>query len=55
MGLRGENDLLEWTLWVTNVTNSEYMVIGFDVPIISGYAGVRGPPRQYGMTIRMRF
>ena len=54
-GLRTEDDLIEWTLWVTNVANSEYMVIGFDVPLISGYAGVRGPPRLYGTTIRLRF
>lgn len=54
-GLRTEDDFIEWTLWVTNVTNSEYLVIGFDVPLISGYAGVRAPPRLYGTTIRLRF
>ena len=40
---------------MTNVTDSNYFVIGFDVPVISGYAGVLGPPRQYGGTVRVRF
>ena len=54
-GFRTDDDLLEFTLWMTNVTDSNYFVIGFDVPIISGYAGVLGPPRQYGGTVRVRF
>jgi iron complex outermembrane receptor protein len=54
-GLRAEDDAWSLTLWATNVTNSEYLVIGFDVPIISGYAGVRGPPRQVGATLRLNF
>ena len=54
-GFRTDDDLLEFTLWMTNVTDSNYFVIGFDVPVISGYAGVLGPPRQYGGTVRVRF
>jgi iron complex outermembrane receptor protein len=54
-GLRAEDHAWSLTLWATNVTNSEYLVIGFDVPIISGYAGVRGPPRQVGATLRLNF
>ena len=54
-GFRTDDDLLEFTLWMTNVTDANYFVIGFDVPIISGYAGVLGPPRQYGGTVRVRF
>ena len=54
-GVRAEDELWELTFWMTNVTNSEYLVIGFDVPIISGFAGVRGPPRQFGATVRLLF
>ena len=54
-GLRAEDDSWSLTLWATNVTDSEYLVIGFDVPVISGYAGVRGPPRQVGATVRVNF
>jgi iron complex outermembrane receptor protein len=54
-GLRADDELWELTLWVDNVADSDYLVIGFDVPIISGYAGVKGPPRQYGGTVRVRF
>ena len=54
-GLKAEDDAWSLTLWATNVTDSEYLVIGFDVPVISGYAGVRGPPRQVGATLRLNF
>ena len=54
-GFRTDDDLWEFTLWMTNVTDSNYFVIGFDVPVISGYAGVLGPPRQFGGTLRVRF
>jgi len=54
-GFKASDDSWSLTAWATNVTNSEYLVIGFDVPILSGYAGVRGPPRQVGATLRMNF
>lgn len=54
-GVRADDDLWEFTLWMTNVSNSNYLVMGIDVPIVSGYAGVPGPPRQYGGTVRIRF
>ena len=54
-GVRAEDYGWSLTLWVTNLTDSEYLVTGFDVPIISGYAGVRGPPRQMGATVRFNF
>ncbi len=54
-GLRADDDLWELTLWMNNVAGSDYLVAGFDVPIISGYAGVMAPPRQYGGTVRIRF
>ena len=54
-GLRAESLLWELTLWVTNVSDSDYLVAGLDVPIVSGYAGFKAPPRQYGGTVRIRF
>jgi iron complex outermembrane receptor protein len=54
-GLRADDDLWELTLWMNNVSDTDYLVAGFDVPIISGYAGVMAPPRQYGGTVRIRF
>lgn len=54
-GLRADDELWELILWVDNVADSDYLVIGFDVPLISGFAGVKGPPRQYGGTVRVRF
>ena len=40
---------------MTNVADADYLVAGFDVPVISGFAAVKAPPRQYGGTIRIRF
>lgn len=54
-GIRTEDDHWELTLWAMNLFNEGYNVIGLDVPIISGYAGVNGPPRTYGATLRYRF
>jgi iron complex outermembrane receptor protein len=54
-GLRAEDDLWDITLWMNNVIDSNYLVAGFDVPIISGFAGVKAPPRYYGITVRLRF
>lgn len=54
-GIRTEDDHWELTLWAMNLFNEGYNVVGIDVPIISGYAGVNGPPRTYGATLRYRF
>ena len=54
-GFRADSELWELTFWVTNLNDADYLVIGFDVPIISGFAGVKAPPRQYGGTLRIRF
>ncbi len=29
--------------------------VGLDTPIVGGYAGMNGPPRQYGVTVRLKF
>jgi iron complex outermembrane receptor protein len=54
-GLRADDELWELTLWADNITNADYLVIGFDVPIVSGFAAVKAPPRRYGGTVRVRF
>jgi iron complex outermembrane receptor protein len=54
-GFRAENDAWEVTGWVRNLTDEEWNVVGFDVPTINGFAGVNGPPRQYGLTVRLHF
>jgi iron complex outermembrane receptor protein len=54
-GVRAENERWELGFWVQNVTDTDYLVAGFDVPILSGFAAVNGPPRTYGGTLRLRF
>jgi iron complex outermembrane receptor protein len=54
-GFRAEDKLWEVTGWVRNLTDEEYNVVGFDTPTINGFAGINGPPRQYGMTVRLNF
>jgi iron complex outermembrane receptor protein len=54
-GLRAEDELWEVTIWMNNVSDSDYLVAGFDVPVISGFAGVKAPPRHYGLTLRLWF
>ncbi len=54
-GLRSDEGLWELTLWVNNVTNTNYLIAGFDVPTLSGYAAVTGPPRTFGVTLNVEF
>jgi len=54
-GFRAEDKLWEVTGWVKNLADEEYNVVGFDVPILNGFAGINGPPRQYGVTLRLTF
>lgn len=54
-GIRAEDDLWDLTFWVRNITDTNYNVVGFDVPIINGYAVINGPPREFGATIRVNF
>jgi iron complex outermembrane receptor protein len=54
-GFRAEDRRWELTGWIRNLTDEEYNVVGFDVPTLNGFAGVNGPPRQYGMTVRVNF
>jgi len=45
----------ELSVWTNNVLDSEYLVVGVDVPILSGYGGLNGFPRQFGVTLRLFF
>ena len=54
-GFRAEDSLWDVSFWVTNVTDEQWNVVGFDVPIVGGYTGVLAPPRQYGATFRLKF
>ena len=54
-GIRAEDDRWDITLWAQNLANESYSVVGFDVPIVSGYAAVNGPPRTWGATLRYRW
>jgi iron complex outermembrane receptor protein len=54
-GIREENDTWELIFWVRNLLDEEYMVASFDVPVLGGFAGLHGPPRHYGGTVRVRF
>jgi len=54
-GLKAEDERWDLTFWITNLTDEEYGVVGFDAPTLNGFAMVNGPPRQYGATVRLNF
>ena len=54
-GVRTEDELWSLMFWMTNVLDEEYLVVGFDVPVLGGFAGLRGPPRTYGAAATVRF
>lgn len=54
-GVRAESGRWEVNFWVQNVTDEDYLVAAFDVPILNGFAGVNGAPRTYGGTFRAKF
>jgi iron complex outermembrane receptor protein len=51
------DDARRWeaALWSQNTLNDGYGVVGFDVPITSGYAVINAPPRTFGGTLRLFF
>ncbi len=53
-GVSSNDGKWEATLWARNVLDEEYFVVGFDVPVLSGYAGINAPPLTYGLTINYR-
>jgi len=54
-GIRTEDGRWELAFGVQNVTNQSFAVVGFDVPIVNGFAVINGPPRTFLGTIRYRF
>jgi iron complex outermembrane receptor protein len=54
-GVRAPSELWELTFWVRNVTDADWFVVGFDVPIVNGFAAINAPPRTYGGTLRVKF
>lgn len=54
-GVKTEDGHWELVFGVQNVTDEEYNVAGFDVPIVSGFAVINGPPRTFLGTIRYRY
>lgn len=54
-GIFAEDGHWDLTAWTTNVLDERYLVFGIDVPIVSGFAGLNAPPRQYGATLRVFF
>ena len=53
IGLAWENGF-EASIWGRNLTDEESYVIGFDIPVLSGYAAINAPPRTYGVTLNYR-
>jgi iron complex outermembrane receptor protein len=54
MGIYGGDRKWEVTAWARNLTDEETYVIGFDIPVLSGYAAINAPPRTYGLTLNYR-
>ena len=54
MGLRAADRKWELTAWSRNLLDEEYYTIGFDIPVLSGYAAINAPPRTYGLTFNYR-
>jgi iron complex outermembrane receptor protein len=54
LGIYGEDRRWEITVWGRNLLDEESYVIGFDVPVLSGYAAINMPPRTYGLTLNYR-
>ena len=50
MGISSSDKKWEATLWSRNLLDEEYYAVGFDIPVLSGYAGINAPPRTYGIT-----
>jgi iron complex outermembrane receptor protein len=54
MGIRARDRKWELTAWSRNLLDEEYYSIGFDIPVLSGYAAINAPPRTYGVTLNYR-
>ncbi len=54
LGIQGRDNRWELTLWGRNLLDEEYHVIGFDIPVLGGFAGINAPPLTYGVTLNYR-
>jgi iron complex outermembrane receptor protein len=54
-GIRTEDERWEVVLWASNLLDEGWNVVGFDVPIVNGYAVINAPPRTFGATLRYRW
>ncbi len=54
VGIFGEGRQWELTAWGRNLLDEETYVIGFDVPVLSGFAAITAPPLTYGLTLNYR-
>ncbi|MFT4613999.1 MAG: iron complex outermembrane receptor protein [Bacteroidia bacterium] len=55
VGIFGEDRRWEITAWGRNLLDEEYYIIGFDVPILSGFTAINAPPLTYGLTLNYRW
>ncbi|MEH6588799.1 MAG: TonB-dependent receptor [Halioglobus sp.] len=54
LGIFGEDRRWELTAWGRNLLDEDSYVMGFDIPVLSGFAGMNLPPRTYGLTVNYR-
>jgi len=54
-GVRTDDERWALLFWISNMLDEEYMLAGFDVPVLGGFAGLRGPKRTYGASLVARF
>jgi iron complex outermembrane receptor protein len=54
-GLKSEDGHWELAFGVRNATNTAFNVVGFDVPIVNGFAVINGAPRTFYGSIRYRY
>ena len=50
-GLSGKDSKWQLTFWGRNLLDEEYFVVGFDIPVLGGFAGINAPALTYGLTI----
>jgi iron complex outermembrane receptor protein len=51
LGISSKDKKWDLTLWGRNLLDEEYFVVGFDIPVMGGFAGINAPPLMYGMTL----